>query len=235
MNEIQQIIELVNNLDNEESCDAAAIDLLISRIKNLLKSDKTNGLELVPFISKLTKLKHQNNKKNEVKSQITPSFGEAEKRSNWVEVKGGFLKIGPKPGGKIRNLQNLQSEGASTVLTILSEREGAKNIAETCKNLNINWIWLQLADGKIPSPLINPEIIELFNEIKQKLAQKERIYIHCSAGLHRTGMITNALLMFLGFNENESFEFLQQLRTITAKELRPDRANWGKQFCNLGD
>ena len=48
--------------------------------------------------------------------------------------------------------------------------------------------------------------------------------------MHRTGMITNALLLFLGYDEKTSYEILYKLRPITAKEVGDHRLNWGKEF-----
>jgi len=153
-----------------------------------------------------------------------------DKKSYWVAVGNGFLKIGHKPGGKKRSFQSLYDEKTSTVLTILSEREGAISIGENVKSFGMEWLWLPLRDGNIPSRSIIPQIISVFEIMVEKLNSNQKIYIHCSAGLHRTGMITNALLLFWGHDKQTAFEIIQKLRPITAVEVSEHRLAWGNQF-----
>ena len=153
-----------------------------------------------------------------------------EKKSNWVAVKNGFLKIGHKPGGQKFPIEALHNAETDTVLTLLSEREGAVEIGEKVKSFGINWIWLKLKDGKIPPKTIVPEIITIFDTIKEKLEKGKRIFIHCSAGMHRTGMITNAFLHYIGYTQDEALKTIQELRIITSIEVREKRLKWGRQF-----
>ena len=136
-------------------------------------------------------------------------------------------------GEKKRSFEQLCNEGTTTVFTILSEREGALNIERNCKTLGMDWIWLPLANGNIPSETIVPEIVAKLRIVKIKLENQEKIYLHCSAGLHRTGMITNCILRFLGFDEINSFELIQRLRPITAKEVGKIRLDFGERFYNI--
>ena len=62
------------------------------------------------------------------------------------------------------------------------------------------------------------------------LQQGHKIYIHCSAGIHRTGMITYGLLRYLGKDTNEAKQLLHQLREVTAAQVGDERLNWGDQF-----
>ena len=60
----------------------------------------------------------------------------------------------------------------------------------------------------------------MFERVIDVLAAGGKIYIHCSAGLHRTGMITHALLRYLGWSRHDAVEKLRELRALTAKEVR---------------
>jgi len=157
-------------------------------------------------------------------------YSAIEKFSQWQEIHGGFLKIGHKPGGKNLSFHSLRDEGTTAILTLLSAREGASAVRDSCRNLQMDWLWLPLADGKIPPKKLNPEILSVFEILKSKLENRERIFIHCSAGLHRTGMITHALLLFLGFDEPTALDLLRKLRPITADEVREHRLQWGVEF-----
>lgn len=157
-------------------------------------------------------------------------YSAKEKTSTWYQVGNGYLKIGHKPAGVKFSLSTLLSEGTSTIFTILSEREGALTIRDHCQRTGMDWIWLPLPNGDIPRPSKQDEIIEIFDKVALKFASGERIYMHCSAGMHRTGMVTNALLRYLGFSEAESIEIIFKLRPITAMEVGQKRLMWGHRF-----
>lgn len=153
-----------------------------------------------------------------------------DKKSNWVKIGNGFLKIGHKPFGKKVSAQSLINDKTGMVLTILSEKEGAVLIGEQCKLIGIDWVWLPLPNGNIPPNKIKQEIIASYELVKEKLSDGKRIYIHCSAGIHRTGMITHGLLQFLGYDNQQALELLSQLRPLTGSAVGEDRLAWGRQF-----
>lgn len=155
---------------------------------------------------------------------------EADKKSHWVKIGNGFLKIGHKPFGKKFSAQSLVNDNIDAVLTILSEKEGATVIGEKCKSLGIDWLWLALPDGNIPANKFKKEIIVIYEMMKDKLFKGQKIYIHCSAGIHRTGMITYGFLIYLGYDSKNSLEILSELRPLTASAFGEQRIAWGRQF-----
>ncbi len=156
-----------------------------------------------------------------------------DKKSQWVKIGNGFLKIGHKPFGKKFSAQSLVNYNIDTVLTILSEKEGALIIEEKCKNAGIDWLWLALPDGNIPANKFKNDIIDIYEKMKEKLFNGQKIYIHCSAGIHRTGMITHGLLIYLGYDSKNSLEILSELRPLTASSVGEQRIAWGRQFGAL--
>lgn len=50
--------------------------------------------------------------------------------------------------------------------------------------------------------------------------------MHCSAGIHRTGMITLALLRFLKYSEQEADSIVNDLRPHTADGVGSHRREW---------
>ena len=106
---------------------------------------------------------------------------------NWQWL---YIKTGHKPFGKKISAQSLLNDKTDTILTILSEKEGAAFIKEKCISHGLDWLWIPLPDGNIPSKKFYTPIINVFDELRFRLTENERIYIHCSAGIHRTGMIT---------------------------------------------
>ncbi|NNC15830.1 hypothetical protein HJC22_08825 [Corallococcus exiguus] len=54
-----------------------------------------------------------------------------------------------------------------------------------------------------------------------------KLVIHCSAGIHRTGMFGYALLRQLGLSADAARARLAELRQVTAEGVGPDRLAWG--------
>jgi len=55
--------------------------------------------------------------------------------------------------------------------------------------------------------------------VVQRVAQGKAVAVHCSAGLHRTGIVGYLTLRLFGHSMASSFELLGQIRLETRKEL----------------
>ena len=143
---------------------------------------------------------------------------------NYVKVLDGYLAIGHRP--KIKALKEFYIEGTTHILTLLSEREGALDIKKAAISNGLAWEWLPLANAKPPEDEMLAMIIESFSKCKQHLKGGAKIYIHCSAGIHRTGMITYAMLKYLGHSHEESKELLVRMRQLTGEGVGQDRIEW---------
>lgn len=210
--EILKIISLVKagKLSDTE------IKVEVNKIKNAIKADSTKGKEYGEFLSKI--------KQASVAKNLPPI-------ANWVKIGNGYLAIGHKPGGKI-SYEGLKEEGTTAVLTLLNENEGSILIGKELKKVNIDWIWFPFSASK---PLDGDDKILIFNlyhKLRDILNNGGKIYIHCSAGIHRTGMITYGLLRFLGNEKQQSLILLQTLREVTAAQVGEERLIWGDQFAS---
>lgn len=56
------------------------------------------------------------------------------------------------------------------------------------------------------------------------------IYVHCSAGIHRTGMTSYAFLRYMGLSSTEAKTKLNELRPTTREGVGDNRLTWGEQF-----
>jgi protein-tyrosine phosphatase len=142
----------------------------------------------------------------------------------WRPVAGGELAIGHKPGHKLREL--LEAQGCSLVVSLLSESESAASEGE-------HRLRLRLDGADPPRPERTAEILAAFERILASLEAGGRVYLHCSAGLHRTGMIANGFLRWLGYSGDEALALITELRALTAAQVRPERLAWGEQFAGL--
>ncbi len=140
----------------------------------------------------------------------------------WRPVAGGQLAIGHKPGKKLR--AQLDAQGCTLVVNLLSH-------AESSASEGPNRVRLPLVGAEPPGPERNAEIIEVFGRMLAELERGGRVYVHCSAGLHRTGLIANAFLRWHGLSAEAALALLIELRPLTAEQVGPERLAWGEQFA----
>jgi protein-tyrosine phosphatase len=141
----------------------------------------------------------------------------------------GALAIGHRPA--LRKLKSFSAGGVTHVATVLSASEQAEKIGEAVRRAGLDWIWVDLGSTKSLPKRRKPEIIQALGELEAALKQGARIYLHCSAGIHRTGMIAAALLFHLGHGEQEVRAALDLLRPITARDMGEQRFDWARSFC----
>ena len=117
------------------------------------------------------------------------------------------------------------------VLTLLCEKERAEKIGVFVKEFGIEWIHIPMKNANPPvgcdSERIGIAIVEVVNVLKKG----GNVLVHCSAGLHRTGMIANAVLALYGIKgQNNRIDLIRKMRKMTAEKCGEKRLNWGKQF-----
>ena len=192
----------------------AEIQHLTDKIRLSIKEDPSKGKELGALLSRIK----QASKAGNIHTVV-----------NWVEVGNGFLAIGHKPGGKI-SFGGLKNEGTTALLTLLHENEGAAAIGKQTETVNIAWIWFPFSASSPHEGEAITQVYSLYNQLSDLIINGAKIYIHCSAGIHRTGMITYGFLRFLGKSSIEAFEILKSLRAVTAAQVGADRLLWADQF-----
>jgi hypothetical protein len=147
----------------------------------------------------------------------------------FAQVAGGGLAIGHRPGA--RAIKRLPSAGVTLVVTVLTESEGAAQIEASARGAGLAWIWLPLGSTKNLPARAKPEIRAALEEIAAALKAGGRLYLHCSAGLHRTGMISAALLFHLGYDEAQVRATIEAMRPLTAQEMGAARLDWASSFA----
>lgn len=147
---------------------------------------------------------------------------------HWLPVGGGHIAVGHRP--KRLTIKAMPELGITHVLTLLSEYEQGKGIGTRVERMGLTWFWLPLVTAKPPTRDRDEEIVRLFANMEIALKEEARIFIHCSAGIHRTGMISYGFLRSLGWSVAEAEEGLATLRPITGKEVGTSRKAWGDTF-----
>jgi hypothetical protein len=135
----------------------------------------------------------------------------------------------------LRSLRALKAVGFTHIATVLSEAEEAGAIGAAAEVNELGWIWIALGSTKNLPARRKPEVMSGLEAMRRALEAGGRIYLHCSAGIHRTGMIAAALLFHLGRTEDETRTALAALRPLTAAEMGPARLEWARGFARTAE
>jgi hypothetical protein len=146
----------------------------------------------------------------------------------WVSVGVGRLALWHRPGWK--RIPHLKAAGCDHVVTLLSTREEAERVGEAVRGAGMEWTWIPLASGRPPQGRQNTPILEALPRISADLDRGRSVLIHCSAGMHRTGMIAYALLRFRGVERDRSLELIEAARPHTRNALKQGQILWGEDL-----
>jgi len=147
----------------------------------------------------------------------------------FVRILSGALAIGHRP--PLRALPAMKRAGVTHVATVLSRAEGAEGIGSTAKRAGMEWLWIELGSTKTLPKRRRPDIAEALRDMESALGGGACIFLHCSAGIHRTGMIAAALLFHLGRDRAQTLQTLTALRPLTAADLGDARLDWAQSFA----
>lgn len=147
----------------------------------------------------------------------------------FVDCGPGRLAIGHRPRRK--TIAGMKAAGTTHVVTLLGAPEGAETIGTDVKHAGLTWIWLPMESAEPPAPDRSEVFRRGLTEISEALDAGGSLYLHCSAGIHRTGMIAHALLRLRGLGAADALVKLGELRTVTAEGVGEHRIAWGHQFA----
>ncbi|WP_018724246.1 protein-tyrosine phosphatase family protein [Salinispora fenicalii] len=146
----------------------------------------------------------------------------------FVSIAEGALAVMHRP--KVKLLPVMRIAGATHLVTLLSRREGALAIGSAAKAAGLEWIWVELANGQQPPPPRHHEIVTALTTLANDIRNGARVVIHCSAGIHRTGMFTYALLRACDLDADEAMLTLTRLRAVTADGVGEHRLAWAEDL-----
>lgn len=132
------------------------------------------------------------------------------------------LILGPRPGKKSKDA--IAAQGVTDILTLLSVREQTDSVSKIARSIGAAWHHFPI-DGGHMDTLANVDLARLFllyDDIV-RAAPDAIIYLHCSAGIHRTGFIVYALLRYRGLSPEAARDALAELRPVTSDQFGQDR------------
>lgn len=148
-----------------------------------------------------------------------------------VALGPGALALTHRP--KRTALATWKAVGVSHVVTLLAEREGARDVGAAAARAGLDWIWVPLANAGIPDDSETRRLLPAIDQVVDVLKHGARVVIHCSAGIHRTGMFGYAVLRRFGLSADDARAKLLALRGVTADGVGDERLHWGDQVAAL--
>jgi protein-tyrosine phosphatase len=134
----------------------------------------------------------------------------------------GGLTLGPRPGK--RSKAAMAKMGLTHICTLLHEQESPATIERIAMELGCSWVWLSVAGGSLETLRAldtKAMVVQLAEAIAE--APLPRVYLHCSAGIHRTGYFASLLLRLHPMRGDDVPAALAALRRITAQQVGNDR------------
>jgi protein-tyrosine phosphatase len=134
-----------------------------------------------------------------------------------------ILSVGPRPSNKL--LADMRILGVTDLVTLLSETEGAEQIGQRVIARDVAWHWMPLrgADLAQIDPVSFKSKLTVLAETYRASRNPCGIHVHCSAGIHRTGMVAYGLLRLSGLAPDQALAALKRIRPVTAEGVTDDR------------
>ncbi|MEM8638354.1 MAG: tyrosine-protein phosphatase [Cyanobacteria bacterium P01_G01_bin.54] len=130
----------------------------------------------------------------------------------------GQLALSERP--KIKEIKRLKTDRCDRIVSILSGRgEHAQRLGSEVESQGMQWTWVKVSTANHPS---TTEKILLRNAsllVREALQLGEFVLIHCSAGLHRTGILAYCVLRNGGLSHDESLDLMCMMRKKTTLAL----------------
>ncbi len=124
------------------------------------------------------------------------------------------LTLGPRP-----RLKNIQKLTADVVFTLLKPEESdPKQIGSTTKGCHKTWAWHPLSTlGHSASDW--PHWLAAVEELEEHLGSGQRVYLHCAAGIHRTGSLAYLYFRRQGSTPVEARQEVFRLRPVIEGQI----------------
>lgn len=147
----------------------------------------------------------------------------------FVKVGHGRLALYHRPRRDM--FASLRRTGCTHVVTLLKDSENAKLYGDLARQAGLEWIWLPVPNGNYPQKAVHERLIQAMPELSRLLDEGNSLLIHCSAGIHRTGMVAYGLLRWRGVDSVQAMKLIRRMRRETAEGMMAKRMKWGDSIA----
>jgi protein tyrosine phosphatase (PTP) superfamily phosphohydrolase (DUF442 family) len=148
----------------------------------------------------------------------------------WVKIRVGRLALSNRP--KLRDIPKLAEQGCQRIVTIQGPNELPGQVGKATQAAGMAWTWVPVGHGKFPEDDADRHLRRGLQELVAAVEAGESVLVHCSAGIHRTGMLVFALLRWLGMSETQALAALDEMRPVTREGIRAEHLAWGNQVAS---
>jgi protein-tyrosine phosphatase len=147
---------------------------------------------------------------------------------NFYPLRNTLSKISchGKPNGKEIKYMKM-TFGVNYVLTLLHKKEEPEIIKKICSENSIDWKQIELQGANMPylnNKATQSIIITGLEEAYTRLSKdKLTMFIHCAAGIHRTGTIIYCLLRMFEETPDSALKALEYIRKETREKVGENR------------
>ena len=147
---------------------------------------------------------------------------------NFVKLDGTESLITCYGRPSVKDLKLFKDEyKVNLVLTLQGESEHPELIKDGCNLQNLEWIHFpEMGAGKYTLKKIKKDLSEFMLKLYDRLInEKIVLFVHCAAGVHRTGVFIYGLLRMSGIEKKEAYLKLNEIRPVTYKGVGEERIN----------
>ena len=147
--------------------------------------------------------------------------------SAWVEVGDGMITAAGAPSRAALALWSARWR-ATDVLTLQRGDEARASLADEAAAAGLAWHHAPLSGKRLDGVDDRAALASASARAAALLARGRRVVVHCSAGMHRTGLVVYGALRLAGRGRDDALAGLALARPITHAELtRVDHRDGG--------
>src|SRR5215216_3719305 len=140
---------------------------------------------------------------------------------NFVKVGNGRIALFHRPRNE--DFPAMHKMGCTHIITLLKESEGAERYGNLTRNADMEWVWIPVPNGKYPEGDVHERLMQAMPSLSKLLDDGNSILIHCSAGIHRTGIVAYGLLRWRGMSSKQAMNIIGRTRAETAEGMLEKR------------
>ncbi len=149
---------------------------------------------------------------------------------NFVQILGsGKLALSERP--KLKEIGKLVSADCDLVVTILSAKgDQAHKIGAEVESCGMRWEWVKVTNANSMTGEEKLHFRSSIQSVYNAIKANEKVLLHCSAGLHRTGMFAYALLRKGCLKPEEALSVIEEIRKQTYEALEEKYINLAEKL-----